>query len=913
MKVPSICEFAQYRFVRDARGNVIKLPSQGVDERILLVLDCEKWGLARLHIFEGAAARGDKLEAFQTEFQQIAEIRSDHVSRLVSWGRDAEELFYADEMQDGEPLPAYLSRTGGVPFPVASKWIFDLLTFFESIDQLPPSMERFSTLNFEMVMNRHGKIFPVLSEFYGWTKPGAQVREHKMDWSFAQIFCSLIAGVPIRTFHRDSLPRNFDELDETTREVILRTLDEGSAETYDAFKAAMEAGSAGAKERASGVAVPRMPVREWLGSDLANSYEGLADYVLSADFASDDERYAILSQLRGAAANIQLIPGPGSIPREGWLNQHHDATRRPGRGMLNQLSVNYIEDRDSLTLIGEERVEGVDLSALVTGTGPLSQEVVKRIATAINAALDGLERQAGACAVWWLPPENVFLLTGTRSLSGSVGLIERKGPEAWSSLPLKLRLHQTLATLKDGVNIPSKVRQLSRLPGKQYEAVRRSAIALPLLWYCLTGNRFCWSRAVPVQSPIPETVGGLFERFRAELREDPSEIVENLFLAFARLDLSSESGIVESIPDATLPEKDNSLAEVLSATLYDGEINVTDNGTESAVEDIEALQPVEEADDAVAIVGTDETVEFEGPVKRAGSSVWLWAIILGVVLASVVGYSLSGWSFTRGMFRQGDALEFPLPEFRPVESDPGELARSTIEDLLVAAGSPESLALLPLLQQANEQANREKIIAWMESEAGRDDGATFRALGLYALSRGEPADSVSGYFLQGAKRGDVESQFRYAALQWAGDPGAHLNEESFSLLKMAAGRGYAEGQELLAVASVAAGDVAGAFKWMEMAARQGKATAIYQLGLYLMRGMGCTADPSKAVTYFRSAAELGDERAMYDFGRCLSEGYGIPASFPEARRWMRIASSHGHGGALRWCLDRGIVLSDENP
>ena len=549
MKVPSISEFAQYRFVRDARGNVIKLPSQGVDEKILLVLDCERWGLARLHIFEGAAARSDKLEAFQAELQQIAEIRSDHVSRLVSWGRDAEELFYADEMRDGEPLPAYLSRTGGVPFPVASGWILQLLTFFESIGQLPPSMLRFSTLNFEVVMNRHGKIFPVFSEFYGWTKPGAQVREHKVEWSLAQVFCSLIAGVPIRTFHRDSLPRNFDELDEATREVILRTLEEGSADTYDSFKAAMEAGSAGAKERESEVAVPLMPVREWLRNDLANSYEGPADYVLSADFANDDERYAIRSHLRGAAANIQLIPGPGSIPREGWLNQHHDATRRPGRGMMNQLSVNYIEDRDSLTLIGEERVEGVDLGALVTGTGPLSDEAVKRIASAINTALDGLEKQAGACAVWWLPPENIFLLTGTRSLSGSVGLIERKGPEAWSSLPLKLRLHQTLATLKDGVNIPSRVRQLSRLPGKQYEVVRRSVIALPLLWYCLTGNRFRWSCVVQTQSSVPEPVGELFERFRMRLREEPSEMVENLFLAFVRLDLSPESEIVVAVPE----------------------------------------------------------------------------------------------------------------------------------------------------------------------------------------------------------------------------------------------------------------------------------------------------------------------------------------------------------------------------
>ena len=111
----------------------------------------------------------------------------------------------------------------------------------------------------------------------------------------------------------------------------------------------------------------------------------------------------------------------------------------------------------------------------------------------------------------------------------------------------------------------------------------------------------------------------------------------------------------------------------------------------------------------------------------------------------------------------------------------------------------------------------------------------------------------------------------------------------------------------------AAGDPAGAFKWMEMSASKGRPSAIYQLGLYFMNGVGCEADVSQAVTHLRSAAELGDERAMYDYGRCLSEGTGTPASFTEAQRWMRIASSRGHVGALRWCLDRGIDLSDGNP
>lgn len=917
MKIPSITEFAQYRFVRDARGNVITLPSQGMDEKTLLVLDCERWGLARLHIFEGAAARQDKLLAFQEDLGQVAGIRSHHLSRLISWGRDAEELFYADEMQDGEPLPVYLGRTGGVPVAVACDWILQFLHFFESISPLPPSLLRFSTLNFEVVMNRHGRIFPVFSEFYGWTKPGAQVREHTVEWSFAQIFCSLIAGVPIRTFHRDSLPRNFDELEASLREVILRTLDEGGGDTYSAFLSAMQAGAVGSPDDEARVAVPLMPVREWMRRDLEGAGESAPDYTLEPTFDPTGERYAIPAHLRGSAAHMQLLPGPAAIPREGWLNQHHDATRRPGRGMMHQLHVNYIEDRDSITLIGEERVEGVDLGALVAKTGPLAFGTVREMATTINTALDALEKQAGACAVWWLPAENVLLLTGTRSVSGSAGLIERKGPAAWAAFPLKFRLHQTLPTLKEGVNLPSRVRHLSRLPGKQYESVRRSAIALPLLWHLLTGTRFRWSRPVPATDGVPAALAALFDRFREQLRTEPSDVSGNLFLEFAKFDpaaaAEAEASDLAAAEVVPVPDEiDHSLEQVLKSTLYEGEIDLTSSVTALPVE---AAEPSESPAEGESVTVTEEAepVASAGPVepvkKRSVAAVSFWAIVLGVVLACVAGFALSGWSFQRGLFREAGELTFSVPEFRLLEGDIAGVARASLEDLLIAAGEPESLALLPVLDQPDVEENRARVRAWLESRSGSDRGAAQRVLGLLALSRGEAPAVALAHFREAAGKGDLEAQFRYAALQWSDESGLS-GEDSLALLEMAAGQGHDAAQELLARVKLSLNDAAGAYKWAGSAARQGRAPAVHLLGLFYLNGTGCEVDPVEAVEHLRSAAELGDERAMYDYGRCLSEGHGVEASFTEAQRWMQIASSRGHGAALRWCLDRGIDVSD---
>ena len=148
----------------------------------------------------------------------------------------------------------------------------------------------------------------------------------------------------------------------------------------------MRSGGIHSAEAEIALVMPQMPVREWLRRDLEHSYEGFPEHTLDPCLDPKGEHYAIATRLRGTAARLQVLPGPGTIARDGWLNQHHEATRRPGRGSLHQLRVTYLEDRDSITLIGEEYVEGVDLGALVSETGPLPFAHAKEFAAAINAA-----------------------------------------------------------------------------------------------------------------------------------------------------------------------------------------------------------------------------------------------------------------------------------------------------------------------------------------------------------------------------------------------------------------------------------------------------------------------------------------------------------------------------------------------
>lgn len=908
MKQSSIAEFAQYRFVRDRENNVITLPAQGIDERNLLVLDCERWGLARLHIFEEAAKRQDKLEAFQEEMQKIARMRSPSVVRITSWGRDEEELFYASEMQDGEPLPAYLDRTGGVPFSIAAEWMSQLFSLLESVENLTASFERFTTLNYQVIVDHFGVVRPVFSEFYGWTRPGAHVREHPLDWYLAQIFCSLIVGVPVRTFHENSLPRNFEELDQPVQDAILDSLEERSEHTYEQFKSVMTDLSAKADAERSGVALPKMPVREWFREDLEKSYDTDADYELPEEPDSEDEVYAVETRLRGKSANVQILPGPASIPRTEWLNQHHDATRRPGRGTINQLQVSYVEDRDSLTLIGEERVDGVDLASLIREIGPRSEEEAKIIAGRVCNAIDLLEQNVGNCSVWWLPPENVFVLTGTRSREASGNLVGRKGSDGWADYPIKLRLHQTTATLKEGVNLPPSVRRLSREPGRGFRNARRSAILVPLVWRLLVGTRFRWAKPVKKIEGVSPGLIDLFEEYRVELRENPEDLEKEFLEAMNSLVLETKEKPKKDDLAEKVKKGDAALEEAFGATLFDGELDTNvdlekESEFTSAPEDKDAPAPALERPEEEP-AKDPEPEERTAPKSRLP---WLWAAVAGAVVAAIFGFLASDWSKEQSVYEVAPEIEFPEPEFEPRASADSEQVITVLQDFLLEEGGPQNLKLLHLIQVFDFEANRIAIENALRAAAKERKPTAAMLLAGLARTRGKAPEEYRPWMLQAAKMGDAEAQFRYANEILSAGVGGEERDEAVSLLALAAAEGHDPSRELWAV-TVMDTQPAEAYKMVQSAAADGISSAIFTQGLFQANGIGTDIDESAAAASFKKAAELGDVEAMYWFARCLEVGYGVETSFTEAQRWMKNAASQGNAKAEQWCEERDIQV-----
>lgn len=919
MSNPSIAEFAQYRFVRDEKGNVVPLPAQGMDEKILLVLDCEHWALARLHIFEEAAVRKDKLDAFQEELQLIAELRHPNVSRLISWGRDGEELFYADEMLDGEPLPSYLGRAGGIPFSCAADWILQIYDLFSGFEEVPPSFQRFSTQNFQVILDRYGNIRPVFSEFYGWTKPGAQVQEHEFQWYLAQVFCSLIAGVPIRTFHSSFLPRNFDELDNDTKSAVVDALNEKAGSSGDSLKAALEALASSAAGERSQIPFPLLPVREWLRFSLAESYEGGApDYVLSEGIDLDGPLYGIPTRLRGSSATVQVLPGPSSIPREGWLAQHHNATRRPGRGLMHQLHVNYIEDRDPVTLIGEESVEGVDLRSLLRETGGLDLDTAMSLSGRIEHAITQLEKHVGACAVWWLPANSVFLITGTRSAVSSAQMIGRKGESCWAEFPLKVRLHQTAETMRDLVRLPSAVRELMRLPGKGKEPVRRSAVAVPLVWKLLTGEPFPWSQSVIEHEKIPASFVQLFEQYRVALKEDPESIETDFFSALSRLHQNPPEEISEPETEAEEEMEDN-FEEVLDEALYSGEIDqegISPLPADSPDDDLRPEEPEPEIKITKEILDEEAISEPDGGETRSAkskdtgkrmSSVWLWLVIGAIVVATVTGYFLSGWNQELGVYEPPEQLSFPETDYQKHAPEYLDSAMDNLKEYFVSRAGTEAVKWLPLLKQLDNPANLTRLRDALRENSEQGDEEAAQLLGLLYLKERKVEDAANA-FSQAAESGNTDSRFLLAELKIDSD----FTPEVRGHLASAAEAGNAHAGELYAVVLAGEGKRDDAFRFMQSSATSGNVDAQYQLGLFYANRIGTEEGATLAASSFLAAAQQGHREAMVAIGKCYEQGYGLDASSTEAKRWMKKAASLGSEEAIEWCSVREDATSENS-
>ena len=85
---------------------------------------------------------------------------------------------------------------------------------------------------------------------------------------------------------------------------------------------------------------------------------------------------------------------------------------------------------------------------------------------------------------------------------------------------------------------------------------------------------------------------------------------------------------------------------------------------------------------------------------------------------------------------------------------------------------------------------------------------------------------------------------------------------------------------------------------MRRAAKQGEASAQYNLGLMYFRGEGVPQDYGAAFDWFQLAAEQGDIGAQLALGLSYSLGWGVAKNYVRAYAWLDLAVVNGRQDAL---------------
>jgi TPR repeat protein len=94
----------------------------------------------------------------------------------------------------------------------------------------------------------------------------------------------------------------------------------------------------------------------------------------------------------------------------------------------------------------------------------------------------------------------------------------------------------------------------------------------------------------------------------------------------------------------------------------------------------------------------------------------------------------------------------------------------------------------------------------------------------------------------------------------------------------------------------------------ELAAQQGDASAMYDLGVMYDHGQGVEQSGDKAREWYEQAAVLGDAAAMYNLGHMYDRGNGVEQSYEKAKEYYVRAVREGDASAMNnlgWLYHNG--------
>jgi TPR repeat protein/serine/threonine protein kinase len=171
---------------------------------------------------------------------------------------------------------------------------------------------------------------------------------------------------------------------------------------------------------------------------------------------------------------------------------------------------------------------------------------------------------------------------------------------------------------------------------------------------------------------------------------------------------------------------------------------------------------------------------------------------------------------------------------------------------------------------------------------------------------------------EAAQRGSFAGQFLYG---WCCQLGAGAPEdvqEAIRMYKLAAEQGFAPAMnnlgDLYYHGTKVPRDDAEAIRWYRMAVQRGNASAANTLGVMYQNGRGLPKNDQEAATLYRQSAEKGHVLGRYNLAVMLRDGNGVGQNHAEAARWFRLAADQGDMDAqanLGWMYREGLGVPQD--
>ncbi len=195
-------------------------------------------------------------------------------------------------------------------------------------------------------------------------------------------------------------------------------------------------------------------------------------------------------------------------------------------------------------------------------------------------------------------------------------------------------------------------------------------------------------------------------------------------------------------------------------------------------------------------------------------------------------------------------------------------------------GEPGALYNLGVIYGTGQIVERDDAKAMSYFESAADTGL-LRAIGMQAAfleaGRGAEADlsRAVGLYQTAAQEGHVPSQAALVRLAVGGD----LD-------------GLTTPHDMVALVAAAAtdGDEA-ALKWLERASEAGVGPATTALGALLLND---TARADEGVALITKAARQGNASAQFQLGEAFSTGVGVAQDYEAAHMWLNLSAAQGH-------------------